>query len=396
MAIDRVVYVAAHGGFAGQPVPLGGGAAIANWLTEEWGRTRPFALDAITPSILGTEAPGARDLVNFNEGEYARFCRRFEAVATERVLRQYDPSRTSVLVNDISEAPDFARLRAAGFRIVTIYHVDVVAYIAAIYLKGWIAPKALVGLHRLIGGIYPDILKLIFEKQRASVECSDAIVVPSAEMKRIIQECYGPRAKVEVIPWGARWIAYSEEEIAKEAARLRAELGIKPGQKVLLTLSRLSPEKGHDVLLQALRDWDRDAVLVICGEPAFMQGVAYSAKLRKLAQRMKHVRVVFPGYVDGLRKAGFFRLADVYCFPSRHESYGLTLMEAIDAGCPVVCLDHAGAKEIVHPGDGEVVRAEGLLAAVERTLACQRRPPGNAQPRFEQAAARLADLLRPA
>jgi hypothetical protein len=72
--------------------------------------------------------------------EYAAFCRRFEAAATAEVLR-HDPARTAVLVNDISEGPDFGRLAAAGYPIVTIYHVDVVAYVSAIYARQLVGPQ---------------------------------------------------------------------------------------------------------------------------------------------------------------------------------------------------------------------------------------------------------------
>ena len=71
---DRVLYLAAHGGFAGQNVPLGGGAAIADALTAEWSRTQPFDLELVTPAILGASAPSARQLVSFRESEYAEMC----------------------------------------------------------------------------------------------------------------------------------------------------------------------------------------------------------------------------------------------------------------------------------------------------------------------------------
>lgn len=394
MPIRKVLYTAAHGGFAGQAVPLGGGAAVSNWLVEEWTRTAPFEFELVSPAILGPRAPGARDIVRFSERDYARFCRDFERAATERVLRE-DPQTTAVLVNDISEAPDFLRLQAAGFRIVTIYHVDVVAYIAAIYLRGWMAPERLVRLHGWFGRWWPDILQLIFDKQRASVQASSAIVVPSSGMKQIIERCYGPQAPVQVVPWGARAAGFTEAEIQAEAERLRAEFRVPAGVPVLITLSRISPEKGQDDLLRALRSWQGEAVLLLCGEAAFMQGQKFERKLRRLASELKNVRVIFPGYVTGLRKAGFFRLADVYCFPSKHESYGLTLMEAIDAGCPVVCADHSGSREIARPEWGEVARPPEFCEAIRRQLG-RRRPNGQATPRFEQAAARIAELLRPA
>ena len=56
-----------------------------------------------------------------------------------------------MLVNDISEGPDFAVLAARGFRIFTIYHVDVVAYVASIYLRGRIRPETTVRLYRRFG-----------------------------------------------------------------------------------------------------------------------------------------------------------------------------------------------------------------------------------------------------
>ena len=130
-----VLYSAAHGGYAGQPVPLGGGAAIANQLMAEWSRTRPFGLELLSPSILGDAAPTGDRLVQYSEREYADFCHRFDAAVTERILR-HDPATTRVLINDISEAPVFARLAQRGFVMDTIYHVDVVAYVAKMYGKG--------------------------------------------------------------------------------------------------------------------------------------------------------------------------------------------------------------------------------------------------------------------
>jgi hypothetical protein len=202
------LYTAAHGGFSGQAVPLGGGAAIANLLTDEWSRSKPFDLKLLSPAILGSSAPSAREIVSFSERQYASFCDLFREASTQEVLR-HDPARTAVLVNDISEGPDFERIARAGFRIVTIYHVDVVAYIASIYLRGWIRPEALTRWwERLrasaLGRVSPAILRLIFEQQRASLLWSGRVIVPSADMKSIMLRCYPdtPPDRIEVLPWG--------------------------------------------------------------------------------------------------------------------------------------------------------------------------------------------------
>lgn len=398
----KLIYTAAHGGFAGQPVPLGGGAAVCDQLVAEWTRTRPFDFELLTPSILGRRAPTARDIVRFNEREYARFCVEFSAAATREILR-HDPADTVVLSNDISEGPDFERLAAAGFAVSVIYHVDVAAYISAIYLRDWIAPETLVRWHaRLPRWASPRIVRLIFEKQRQTAVHARRLIVPSPEMKCVLGRCYGraAEAKTEVVPWGVTPV----DPDPQAGAALRREFGVPDDAAVLLTLSRISPEKGQDLLLEALKGWPGPTLwLFICGEPAYMQGARFAAKLERLARRLDNVRVAFPGYVTGERKRAFFSMADIYVFPSRHESYGLTLLEALSAGLPCICADHHGARAVMRPGFGEMVPPDpqSLRGAVERLAgdSSLRTRMGSAArawavtQKFSSAAERLAAML---
>jgi len=413
--LERAVYCAAHAGFPAE-APLGGGAAVARLLEQEWRRTGRSELEMITPAVLGAGAPTGFDLAEFDERRYAAFCRDFSAAATRRIL-EHDPRTTAVLVNDISEAPDFAALERAGFRIVTIYHVDVVAYIARIYLRGIAGPRTLVSLWRGLertgaARLAPLILRLIFQRQAESVRHSAAIVVPSSGMKRTLLECW-PEAREErihVLPWGAPPQDAAADDGDAEA--LRREFGVEKGERILLALSRISPEKGQDLLLESLLEWERargagvPAVrLFICGAPAYMQGRAHMARLQKLAARLRRIRADFPGHATGARKQAFFRMADVYVFASRHESYGLTLMEALAAGLPVVAVESDGTRDIVRPEFGVLVprrdaRGE-LWRAVEALLADEprRKAMGEAARRFAaerpfaEAAQRLAEIV---
>ena len=414
----RVLYLAAHGGFAGQAVPLGGGAAVCERLLAEWARTNPFEFELIGPAILGERAPSSRDLVRSSEREYARFCFAFSEAATEEVLR-HDPARTAVLVNDVSEGPDFARLAAAGFRIVTIYHVDVVAYVAAIYGRGLVAPSTLVRWHERVrrSPLIPRMAKLVFDQQANSLRYSQAAVVPSESMRELMLTCYPdvPAERIHVVGWGNAGEPPREDLLRQETARLRTEYGVPEDALVLLTLSRISPEKGQDLLIDALREWERRGDLperplwlFLCGEAAYMQGIRFERRLRKLAAKLRRIRVVFPGYVMGLRKSAFLALGSVYVFPSRHESYGLTLLEALGAGLPSVCLDHHGARAVMREEFGELVpmgsrreTLERLRAAIARLLrdeegrkqmseAARRWAAGQ---RFSDSAASVARLL---
>ncbi len=385
----NVLYTAAHGGFAGQAVPLGGGAAVCEHLVEEWSRTQPFPFRLITPAVLGTAAPSVSELVKFGERANAQFSRAFERAATEEILR-HDPATTVVLSNDVSEGPDFAALAERGFRVFTIYHVDVVAYVADLYGRGWVSPETTVRWYPRLRGVLPEITKLIWEKQGASVRYSQALIVPSAGMRDVMLRCYPecPADKIRVLPWGA-W----ESGGTGDAVCVRREFAVPENALVLLTLSRISPEKGQDLLLEALLEWERRADyperplwLFLCGDAAFIQGQRFLERLQQLAARLQRTRVVFPGYVMGERKRAFFAAADLFVFPSRHESYGLTLLEALAAGLPAVCLDHHGARAVMRPEFGALVQPSGLRGAIARLLADEsgRKKMGEAARKFAE------------
>lgn len=418
MAVRKLIYSAAHGGFAGLGVPLGGGAAICESLLDEWGRHKDFELELVTPAILGEAAPSGHDIASFDERAYARFCLDFSHAATARIL-EHNPADCAVLVNDISEAPDFARAARAGFRIVTIYHVDVVDYIASIYLKGWFSAAVLArtwqSLRRLAADAAPAILRLIFERQRDSLIHSRRVVVPSARMKSILLGAYPdtPPERIQVVPWGVRAWNAPEAAIQAEVAAVRSRFGLEPGSPVILCLSRISPEKGQDLLLRGLIELERQGAfrenppsVLICGDPAFMRGQPHMDLLRRLAARLKRVRIHFPGHVTGTRKLAMFRVAQVYAFPSRHESYGLTLAEALSHGLPAVALDGPGSAEILGHGQGVLVAsgpgaplrlAEECIAlladpARRAAMATAGRNWAEAHP-FSLAADRITELL---
>ena len=342
--------------------------------------------------------------MKFGERAYARFCREFERASTAEILR-HDPPDAVVLANDVSEGPDFAQLGARGYRVFTIYHVDVVAYVSAIYGHDWLAPETTVRWYRRMRALMPDVAGLIWDKQESSVRHSRGLIVPSAGMRDVLLRCYPecPPEKIHVLPWG-NW---NSDELA-DAEPLRREFGVPQDARVLLTLSRISPEKGQDLLLHALLEWEsredfseHPVWLFVCGDAAFMQGQRFLEKLRSLAVRLKRTRVIFPGYVTGDRKRAFFALADLYVFPSRHESYGLTLLEALAAGLPAVCVDTVGARSVMREEFGALVPSLGLRAAIASLLPDDRRRKQMStaarefarRERFSDRAAELAKLI---
>jgi len=362
----EILYTAAHGHFPDSE-PLGGGKAVADYLEREhphW--------TMLTPRSVGLTL--AKPLTEMTELQYARFCRQFERAVTD-VIFQRDPQRCVVLVNDISEGPDFRRLGEAGYRVATIFHVDVVEYFTKFYLRNLVRPERLT---RFRWRYAPDVLRLVFEKQSDCVRHSRRLIVPSEPMREVILRCYPwclPE-KIVVIPWGNIAVPHPVEP-----------LDVAEDEFVIVTMSRLSPEKGIERLLRALPSVTVPRLRVfICGAPAYMRGRAYERKLRRLAAGLP---VTFTGHVGGARKAALLARADLFVSPSRHESYGLTIAEAMAYGCRVISHGHYGARgEVVDCSDSQILAREINEAA---RLGRQPKVRSTAS---SDAASRIADLLK--
>jgi glycosyltransferase involved in cell wall biosynthesis len=81
------------------------------------------------------------------------------------------------------------------------------------------------------------------------------------------------------------------------------------------------------------------------------------------------------GYLDRPDLAAAFRRADVLVLPSRHDSFGRVVVEAMATGLPALLSEHVGAKEAVEEGEtGWVVPAEDAEALAERMRWCIEHP----------------------
>ncbi len=389
--MEQVVFIGSHLGYPMEKTPLGGGAMVGMHLSRSWqslGKEPLWVLGSgpVSPAVgiryvrLGHEGSEGQALARLSEFEYARFCRRFEAATTEWILSRLsdlDPKQTCIVVNDISEGPTLWRLAQAGFPIVSLWHVDVVDYFNRLYLKDLVRPETLVGCYERLGrfamaGSIGDLLRLVFEKQSQTVRYSRRMVFPSRAMAQTIERCYAPdnfSERATVIPWGVWPMNMAEAQVEARARDLRNHYQLGAQSLVLMTLSRISPEKGIHLLLEGLRLLERegalpgDVCLFICGEPAFMRGASYLRQVRKAAARLKRVRVFFPGYLADLDKAAYFRLAHLFVSPSLHDSYGLNIVEAMQAGLAILASDHYGARDLLSESFGRKVRYGGLSRA---------------------------------
>jgi glycosyltransferase involved in cell wall biosynthesis len=143
-----------------------------------------------------------------------------------------------------------------------------------------------------------------------------------------------------------------------------------PFKRFVFTVGRVVAKKGFDLMLDAFVNIARDnpeVGLVIGGS-----GRARDDLMRRAAQAGLAGRVSFPGVLSRGEVAWAMGAADVFVLPSRVEPFGIVVLEALRAGCPVVVSGRGGAVEIVRDGiDGLVVDpllTDALSASVDRIL----------------------------
>lgn len=157
----------------------------------------------------------------------------------------------------------------------------------------------------------------------------------------------------------------------EDAARaLGVKLGVDEGERVILSVGRLSQEKGHADLVAALGHLGRLAPdlsfrLVLVGDGPERARLEEDARARDLSER-----VVFAGHHADVRP--FYALADVLVLPSYSEGSPNVLLEAMAAGLPVVATAVGGVPEIVAHEESALLVAprdeHAIAAAIARIL----------------------------
>lgn len=165
-----------------------------------------------------------------------------------------------------------------------------------------------------------------------------AAVVPTMKIAHVL-EGYQVHTPVFCIPTGIDQAPF-ERITADKRRELRESLGISDKDCVFVTVGRMAQEKNHQMLLDGFaRAWERaheegasfDAKLLLVGDGP------YVGELREYAQGLACAdRIVFAGRVPREKVAAYYRAGDVFVNASNSETQGLTYLEALCAGLPLL------------------------------------------------------------
>ena len=161
--------------------------------------------------------------------------------------------------------------------------------------------------------------------------------------------------------------------------------------KRILTVGRISEEKGQRVAIEALKlilDQGVDARWYFVGDGKDKE------YCKKLAENLNiSDRIVFLG--TQTNPYGFMRDCDIYMQPSRHEGFCITLAEALCFNNPIVATDFTGAKEqLEHRANGIVtgMSAEDIAKGLRKAITSE--PIAISQPLFRNDISKLLNLLQ--
>ena len=182
-----------------------------------------------------------------------------------------------------------------------------------------------------------------------------AIHYTTAAEKRLAEDALGINSGV-VIPLGV-----NQESLRGSAENFRELFPKLANSPYVLLLSRLHHKKNIESLLEVFfavtkQGEQKGWKLVIAGNGER----DYIEKLKRLAFEKCGDNVIFAGWLDGARKAAAIRGAELVALPSFQENFGLSVVEALACGVPVLVSTQVNlSDEIQAAGAGWVVNLEG-------------------------------------
>lgn len=196
------------------------------------------------------------------------------------------------------------------------------------------------------------------DEERIQVETqlvkeADLLISPSENEKSYLRYLYGaPIEKISLISPGVDTsLFYPMDKIQSKQA-----IDASVDHKMILFVGRIDPVKGLDVLLYAMRILfekkpDMKACLWIVGGDISEKPDMWSKELQKLEQLRKlldlHTTVKFVGQRPQHELPKYYNAADLVVMPSHYESFGMTALEAMACGTPVLTTNLTGVSELL-------------------------------------------------
>ena len=196
---------------------------------------------------------------------------------------------------------------------------------------------------------------------------ADKIVVNTKNTAKIISHLDLPKEKIHLIyPSLDFSLSFDPNKLSK----IKQSLKIKTNDKVLLTVGRLNSRKGHDMVIRAVNQLQKDVNLkyIIVGSGDFKKELLLLIRKYKLQDRV----FIYSG-VEDEDLIYYYKLANIFVMPNRSsktdiEGFGIVFLEAARVGIPIIGGEGGGVTELfTHEKEALLVKTDNLEQLVEYT-----------------------------
>lgn len=188
---------------------------------------------------------------------------------------------------------------------------------------------------------------------------SHMLAAVSEIIKNDIKTCHKRTDNVSIITPGVDIDEFSPEIIADARSCARKKENLKPDDIAVLFVGSEFKRKGLDHLIPAIGE---NMKLFVVGRKEHMRHYSHLVKQYNLSDR-----IIFTGLTDNIIK--YYALSDIVVLPSISEAFGMTVLEGMACGLPVVTSSAAGCSSLVKTGEnGFVFRDPGELSGMLNVL----------------------------
>lgn len=191
-------------------------------------------------------------------------------------------------------------------------------------------------------------LLIIKSLTRNVLHRSDMAVVPSRKLESIIKN-FGIRTPMRIIPTGIDLEKFYQKIDSEEKKHLKEKLGLSEKDRILITLCRLGVEKNIDELLNmlpALVEKNKNIKFLIVGDGPYRKTLEARVTALKIEKN-----VIFAGMVLPEETYKYYQLGDIFLSASQSESQGLTYIEALANGLPLICKEDDCLTDVIYQGE---------------------------------------------
>jgi len=176
----------------------------------------------------------------------------------------------------------------------------------------------------------------------------NTVIAPTEKVKEKL-ESYKVAAKIEIVPTGINLERFQQEISIQEKNELLSMYGLSIDDKILIYVGRIAEEKNLEEVLsfynKALKKIKDTKLLIVGGGP-------YLSKLKNIVKEYDlEANVKFTGMIDCNEIYKYYKLGNFFVTASTSETQGITYIEALASGLPVICRWDMCIKDLVINGE---------------------------------------------